>query len=248
MESRLVMYNTDKTFVQINDYNYVGNPIRGPIFITPGPIPVPSSTNAPISGTYTYVADPLDNTHYILTYYGTNSSVIGRDDLYFQSPTSGTAFLPPPSGASLSPPETTFQISSAQSTNGGANISTRAQLASGANIIGGFVVNSSGPRWVLLRGVGATLGGFNVSGTVSNPSFTLYDSTGNSMESSTVWSTDPNLLLGFQEIFAAAGAFQLKSGSDEGVMLVQLQPGAYTAVARASNAGQILLEVYILSY
>jgi hypothetical protein len=65
---------------------------------------------------------------------------------------------------------------------------------------------------------------------------------------STVWSSDPNLVNGYNTIFSLVGAFPLNAGSDEGVLLLPLNPGAYTAVFQAGSAGAILCEVYLLPY
>ena len=83
---------------------------------------------------------------------------------------------------------------------------------------------------------------------VSKPSFALYDSNQRVIGTSSVWSSDPNLILGYSTIFSMTGAFPLNSGSDEGVLLIQLPPGAYTAVFKAADAGTILCEVYILPF
>jgi hypothetical protein len=95
---------------------------------------------------------------------------------------------------------------------------------------------------------GATLRSFGVSGVVSNPSLTLYDSNQSPVGTSSVWSSDPNLSGGYSTIFSLAGAFPLNGGSDEGVLLVQLDPGAYTSLFKAGSAGTILCEVYILEF
>jgi hypothetical protein len=101
---------------------------------------------------------------------------------------------------------------------------------------------------VLLRASGTSLGNFGVSPTVSSPSFTLYDSTQSIVDASSVWSGDPNLVNGYQTIFSLVGAFPLKPGSDEGVLLVPLNPGCYTAQFRAGSAGTMLFEAYILPF
>lgn len=59
---------------------------------------------------------------------------------------------------------------------------------------------------------------------------------------------DPNLVGGYEIVFSMVGAFPLKGGSDEGVLLVPLNPGAYTAMYQAGCTGTILCEAYILPF
>ena len=68
------------------------------------------------------------------------------------------------------------------------------------------------------------------------------------VSSGEVWSVDPNLVGGYQKVFSFAGVFPLSNGSDEGVLLVPLNPGVYTAVFKAGSAGTILCETYILPF
>jgi len=247
--SRLFLYNADQTWVEINS-SYTS--------------PIGSTTFAAQSGTYSYSVDPSNPSHGTIV-YGRGTGPGTNDDLYFFGANWGNQT---PSEVSL-PPQPAFYWSPYQISNGGVNVSNRCTLSSGALAISGFVVQTTstgwtgpgsafsgngqqlqptGPRWVLLRAVGATLTTFGVSGVVSNPTFTLYDSTQRAVGTSSVWSSDSNLISGYSTIFSLAGAFPLNSGSDEGVLLVQLTPGAYTAVFKAGSAGTILCEVYILPF
>jgi hypothetical protein len=228
--SHLVFYKEDGTFQEIN--SYLQN-LDGSI-----------TTYAPGSGTYTYSIDPLNPSHATIVYNGSTDPTT-FDNLYFYSAIGGLQVATQVSAVIAQP---FFRFSPEIVTNGGVNVSNRCQLNSGAVAISGFVVQSTGPRWVLLRAVGATLANFGVAGVVSTPSFTVYDSTQTSVGTSSVWSSDPNLIGGYSTIFSLAGAFPLKSGSDEGVLLVQLNPGAYTGVFKAGSSGTILCEVYILPF
>lgn len=228
--SHLVFYKEDGTFQEIN--SYLQN-LDGSI-----------TTYAPGSGTYTYSIDPLNPSHATIVYNGSTDPTT-FDNLYFYSAIGGLQVATQVSAVIAQP---FFRFSPEIVTNGEVNVSNRCKLDSGAVAISGFVVQSTGPRWVLLRAVGATLANFGVAGVVSTPSFTVYDSTQTSVGTSSVWSSDPNLIGGYSTIFSLAGAFPLKSGSDEGVLLVQLNPGAYTGVFKAGSSGTILCEVYILPF
>jgi hypothetical protein len=231
--ARLVLYNSDQTWVEINS-SYTTN-LAGHQY---GTFPTQS-------GTYTYYVDPSNPSHGTIVYGGgTNPGLGPIDNLYFFGPNSGNQT---PSNIAL-PPQPTFSWAPFQNSNGGVNISNRCQLPSGGVAISGFVVQSPGPRWVILRAVGASLATFGVSGVALSPSFTLFDSTQTIVGTSSAWSSDANLTGGYSTIFSLVGAFPLTAGSDEGVLLVQLNPGAYTGVFNARNAGTILCEIYFLPF
>jgi hypothetical protein len=178
--------------------------------------------------------------------YSGGGGSLANDDLYFTAADSGAQM--PPGGYTVFGYSSSFALYPQQVNNGGCNVSNRCQLAVGGTAILGFVVQSGGPRWVLLRAIGASLGNFGVSSTVSNPSFTLYDSTETVQGTSSVWSSDPNLVGSYETIFSLVGAFPLNSGSDEGILLVPLKPGAYTAQFKAGSSGAMLFEAYILPF
>jgi hypothetical protein len=229
--SRLVLYNSDQTYVEINSY-----------FTSP----LGNGTYATYSGTYTYSIDSQNSSHATIVYDGGSGS-LSDDNLYFTAVDVGTQTAPVKGPyAGVGPP--VFSLSPLQTTNGGGNLSNRCQLGSGAVEISGFVIQSTGARWVLLRAVGNTLKDFGVSGTIPSPAFTLFDSSQTAVGASSVWSSDPNLTRGYSTLFSLVGAFPLTPGSDEGVLLAHLNPGAYTGVFRGGSAGTILCEVYVLPF
>jgi len=233
--SRLMLYNSDQTYVEIDSY-WTNAIYTGPLG---------SGTNATRGGKFTYTVDLVNPSHARIVYDGGGGS-LGYDDLYFTAATSGSPFSPSEiyyDGASAA-----FTLYPRQATNGACNVSNLCRLAAGGTGTCGFVVQSGGPRWVLLRAIGASLGNFGVSPAVSSPSFTLYDSTQTVQGTSSVWSFDPNLVSGYQTVFSLVGAFPLSSRSDEGALLVPLNPGAYTAQFRAGSAGKMLFEAYILPF
>jgi hypothetical protein len=162
----------------------------------------------------------------------------------------------------LAPGAYTFQISGQNSTTGVAlaelyevntgdsnlviNISTRIQVGTGGNIlIAGFVVQGSQPAKLLIRGDGPSLGQFGVTGTLTQPVLTIYDSKGDLVGTNSGWGTNANAA----QIAASAsvvGAFALPSNSADSALLLTLQPGAYTAQVSGANGstGVALVEVY----
>jgi outer membrane protein assembly factor BamB/subtilisin family serine protease len=126
-----------------------------------------------------------------------------------------------------------------------ANISARANVGTGANIlIAGFVIDGSQPVNLLLRGVGPTLSTFNVAGVISQPEIDLYNSQGVLMQSNTGWNGNAAVTTADTE----AGAFALPAGSADAAMVVSLPAGSYTLqlVGQNGSTGVGLVEVYLL--
>lgn len=123
------------------------------------------------------------------------------------------------------------------------NISTRGRASVNDKLVGGFVIEER-PRWVLIRAVGPGLAQFGVDGVMSDPYLTLYKS-----RTPIYYNGDWNNRPDAGEVAKAAikaGAFALAEGSKDAALLVQLQPGAYTAQVEPESgaAGQVLIEVY----
>jgi hypothetical protein len=162
--------------------------------------------------------------------------------------------------ASLSAGSYTVQISGAGNTTGVAlaevyeisssgtrlvNISSRAQVGSGANIIiPGFVISGTGAEDLLVRADGPALSQFGITGVLAQPSLSLIDASGAVMASNAGWtSADVGLIAGFD---AAVGAFALAPGSDDSAQVVRLAPGAYTMQVGGQDGttGLALAEIY----
>jgi outer membrane protein assembly factor BamB/subtilisin family serine protease len=126
-----------------------------------------------------------------------------------------------------------------------ANISARANIGTGANIlIAGFVVGGGAPVKVLLRGVGPTLSGFNVAGAITQPEIDLFNSAGVVIQTNKGWANDATVAAADTQ----AGAFTLQSGSADAAMVATLSPGSYTLQMTGQNGttGLGLVEVYLL--
>jgi kumamolisin len=139
------------------------------------------------------------------------------------------------------------------------NISARADIQSGSNIlIAGFVV-AGGPsgadETVLIRGIGPALTVLGVPGALANPALTLLDSSGNAIATNQGWNsassigsspTLANVEISTPATLSKVGAFALASGSADAAMTVTLPPGSYTAQVSGANGatGVGLVEVY----
>lgn len=124
------------------------------------------------------------------------------------------------------------------------NLAARTRVGVGADIlIVGFVVDGNAPKQLLIRGVGPTLGSFGVTGTLADPLLEVC----RQGDAKVLFSNDN--WGGAEEIkaaFAATRAFSLPDDSRDAVLLVALEPGAYTAQISGVGQGRgvALVEIY----
>lgn len=123
------------------------------------------------------------------------------------------------------------------------NVSARSQVGTGGDVlVAGFVVSGTGTKTLLIRGVGATLGGFGVTGVLQDPQLIIHRDNGATVVASNDnWDNDATVASTAQTL----GAFPLSSTADA-ALVVSLPPGVYTAtVSGVSNTtGIALIEVY----
>jgi len=121
-----------------------------------------------------------------------------------------------------------------------ADISTRAQVGSGDNVlIGGFIIQGSASKRVLVRAIGPSLIPFGVANALMDPTLELRDMNGALLFSNDNWTTAANK----QDITDTGRA---PGASQESAVLTTLAPGRYTAIVRGVGAtsGVALVEVY----
>ena len=130
------------------------------------------------------------------------------------------------------------------------NIATRAQVGTGGNIlIPGFVIGDSGSEELLIRADGPALTQFGVGGALAQPSLSVFNSAGAVIATNTGWGNNTNPTPAqIEGIESSVGAFALTSGSADSVLVVNLQPGAYTIQVSGVNGttGVALAEVYVV--
>jgi sugar lactone lactonase YvrE len=129
------------------------------------------------------------------------------------------------------------------------NISTRAQVGTGGNIlISGFVIGGSGMETLLIRADGPGLAQFGVTGVLAQPTLSVFDNTGKVITSNTSWGTNSNPAL-IASTGSSVGAFALQVGSADCALIVSLPAGAYTAQVSGLNrtTGVGLAEIYEVS-
>jgi len=130
------------------------------------------------------------------------------------------------------------------------NISTRGQVLTGASIlIGGFVIEGSEDKSVLIRAIGPQLGEFGVVGALTDPSLELFRTSDPAnappFETNINWGDNANATE-IVSTTAGLGAFGLTDGSKDAVLLLTLPTGGYTAKVKGIGGitGVALVEIY----
>jgi hypothetical protein len=123
-------------------------------------------------------------------------------------------------------------------------ISTRGQVGTNQNVlIGGLMISGSTAKKLIVRAIGPSLASppFSLSGTLSNPTLELRDSSGNLLASNDDWGS------GTQAAAISASGYQ-PSNAKESVIIATLASGNYTAIVRGVNnsTGIALVDAYDL--
>jgi arylsulfate sulfotransferase len=122
------------------------------------------------------------------------------------------------------------------------NISTRGSVGTVDNVlISGFIVGDVGSSTVIVRALGPSLTSYGVSGVLSDPTLTIFDSSGSPIASNDNWQDDVNWVDVRQNSLSPVDPH-------ESALVLHLPAGAYTAVVRGANdtTGTALVEVYDL--
>jgi uncharacterized protein (DUF1800 family) len=129
------------------------------------------------------------------------------------------------------------------------NLSTRAQIGTGTNIlIAGLTIGPGGSKTVLLRAAGPTLGGapFNVPGVLADPRLEVFSGP-NKIAENDNWSTPfGGATPVTPTTFSSVGAFAFGANSRDSALLVTLAPGSYTVQVSGVNdtTGVAIVEAY----
>jgi len=130
------------------------------------------------------------------------------------------------------------------------NLSSRAQVGTGANaLVAGFVVGDGAPKQVLIRAIGPSLAQFGLGAqALPNPRLELFNGQGAKIAENDSWRSAASAMRATDADFVAVGAFSLL-GNDDAALLVTLAPGSYTAQVTGDGvaAGVGLVEVYDVS-
>ena len=130
------------------------------------------------------------------------------------------------------------------------NISTRAFVQTGDDVvIGGFMVQGTQPKKVILRGIGPELSQFGVPNPLADPTLELHDSTGALIASNDNWMTTIiGGIITSDQVQDIRDSGHAPTDPSESAIIATLPPGNYTAIVRGVNetTGVGLVEVYDL--
>jgi hypothetical protein len=133
------------------------------------------------------------------------------------------------------------------------NISTRSFVQTGDNVmIGGFIVQGTGPKRVIIRAIGPELGlpPYNIANALANPTLELHDGTGAVIATNDNWQTTIiGGIIGSSQVSDIQNSGLAPTVASESAIIADLQPGNYTAIVRGVNntTGVGLVEVYDLN-
>ncbi len=132
-----------------------------------------------------------------------------------------------------------------------ANISTRAFVQTGYNVvIGGFIVQGTQPKRVIIRALGPELSQYGVPNVLANPTLELHDGTGALIASNNNWATTIiGGIITSNQVHEIQVSGYAPSDPFESAIIADLAAGHYTAIVRGVNnmTGVALVEVYDLS-
>jgi len=130
------------------------------------------------------------------------------------------------------------------------NISTRSFVQTGDNVlIGGFIVQGTTPKRVIIRAIGPELGQYGVPNPLTDPTLELHDSNGALIASNDNWQT--TIIGGIitqDQVQDIQNSGHAPGDSRESAIIANLPAGNYTAIVRgvSNTTGVALVEVYDL--
>ena len=130
------------------------------------------------------------------------------------------------------------------------NISTRAFVQTGDNVmIGGFIVQGTEPKRVIIRAIGPELGQFGVPDPLQDPTLELHDGTGALIGRNDNWQTTIiGGVITHDQVQEIQDSGYAPGDGRESAIIADLPAGNYTAIVRGVNSttGVALVEVYDL--
>ena len=131
------------------------------------------------------------------------------------------------------------------------NVSTRSFVQTDSNVmIGGFIVQGTGPKRVIIRAIGPELTQYGIPNALANPILELHNGTGALIATNDDWQT--TILGGIitsSQVSDIQNSGHAPTAASESAIIANLQPGNYTAILSGVNSttGVALVEVYDLA-
>ena len=123
-----------------------------------------------------------------------------------------------------------------------ANLSARAAVTASGQLIAGFFISGVRPKALLVRAAGPALAKFQLPGALADPVLEVRRA---GVVAPLAMNDDWEETAPLTAAFARVGAFAFDRGSRDAVLMLDLEPGAYTAEVRGKGAGgAALLEIY----
>ena len=117
-------------------------------------------------------------------------------------------------------------------------------------MIGGFIVQGTEPKRVIIRAIGPELTQHGVPNALANPTLELHDGTGALIASNNNWATTIiGGIITANQVQDIRSSGHAPSDGRESAIIADLPPGNYTAIVRGVDnmTGVALVEVYDLS-
>jgi len=117
-------------------------------------------------------------------------------------------------------------------------------------MIGGFIVQGTAPKRVIVRAIGPELTQYGVPNVLANPTLELHNSTGALIASNDDWQhTIIGGIITQDQVQDIQNSGYVPTEASESAIIANLPPGNYTAIVRGVNntTGVALADVYDLS-
>jgi hypothetical protein len=154
-------------------------------------------------------------------------------------------------GIDASAPDQVYRLNGTMVSAQLGNISTRAFVQTGDNVmIGGFIVQGTAPKRVIIRAIGPELTQYGVPNPMADPTLELHNGTGALIASNDNWQqTIIGGIITASQVVAIQSSGHAPGDPRESAIIAELPPGNYTAIVRGvtNTTGVALAEVYNLS-
>ena len=117
-------------------------------------------------------------------------------------------------------------------------------------MIGGFTVQGTGAKRVIIRAIGPELTQYGISNALANPTLELHNTAGALIGSNDNWQTTViGGIITSNQVSDIQNSGHAPTAASESAIIANLPPGNYTAIVRGVNntTGVALVEVYDLN-